>query len=166
MPAPELKKCYRFSQIRETVGRTLFGPLLRYGDISPDFKERFEPTAFDSLDFETLDLILNIQHTRGRIVARSNAGLTLTNSRAELSVRADVPETPIGSEALAMTAAGLLRGFSVEFQPVQAHLESGLLVIDRALILDLSLVDRPAYPASVAAVRAEPYTDQNFRHWY
>ena len=37
-------------------GRRLYGPAIRYGDISPTHKERFEPGAF-SLDQRTRCLI-------------------------------------------------------------------------------------------------------------
>ena len=40
------------------AGRTLTGTALRYGDISPDFGERFEPGSFG----EVRSVPINLQH--------------------------------------------------------------------------------------------------------
>ena len=67
------------------AGRTLSGVAMRYGDVSPDFRERFEPGAFGAVG----SVDLNLQHDPAVVVAR---GATLTDSPEALSVRATLPE--------------------------------------------------------------------------
>ena len=126
-------------------GRTLSGVALRYGDISPDFRERFEPGAFGELR----SIALNLQHDRGMVITPD---AMLTDGPRELRVRADLPE---GSAALKLVRRGALSGFSVEFHAVAERREGGLRVIKRAELTGLALVDRGAYPASKAEVRAK-----------
>lgn len=126
-------------------GRTLTGTAMRYGDISPDFRERFEPGAFG--DVGTVDV--NLQHDPGLIVVRAAA---LTDSPRELSVRADLVE---GSAALALVRRRALNGFSVEFRATSERRDAaGVRVVERADLTGLALVDRGAYPAATAEVRA------------
>ena len=127
------------------AGRTLSGVAMRYGDISPDFRERFEPGAFG----EVRAIDLNLQHDPGTVVVR---GASLTDSPEALSVRADLPE---GSAALALVRRRALTGFSVEFKPTREHRDAaGVRVVEAATLTGLALVDRGAYPASQAEVRA------------
>ena len=125
-------------------GRTLSGTALRYGDISPDYAERFEPGAFG----EVRTLPINLQHDRAIIVAPS---AVLADSPRSLDVRADLPE---GSAALALVRRGALSGFSIEFHAKAERREAGIRVIERADLTGLALVDRGAYPESTAEVRA------------
>ena len=125
-------------------GRTLSGVALRYGDIAPDFRERFEPGAFGPVD----RVAINLQHDRALVVAPD---AILADSPRELRVRADLPE---GSGALALVRRGALNGFSVEFTSLAERQEGGLRVIERAKLSGLALVDRGAYPQSTAEVRA------------
>lgn len=125
-------------------GRTLSGTALRYGDIAPDFRERFEPGAFD----EVGTIPVNLQHDRNLIVAER---AILSDSPRSLDVRADLPE---GSAALALVRRGALSGFSIEFHARMQRFEAGIRVVERAELTGLALVDRPAYPASGAEVRA------------
>ena len=117
---------------------------MRYGDVSPDFRERFEPGAFG--DVRAVDL--NLQHDAALVVAR---GATLTDGPRELSVRADLPE---GSAALALVRRRALSGFSVEFRAKRERRDAaGVRIVDRADLTGLALVDRGAYPGAVAEVR-------------
>ena len=125
-------------------GRTLTGVALRYGDVSPDFQERFLPgsLAHDGR------VDVNLQHDAGVVLAR---GAALTDGPRELRVRADLPE---GSAALQLVRRGALNGFSIEFNAQAERREAGIRVIERATLSGLALVDRGAYPQSVAEVRA------------
>ena len=126
-------------------GRTLTGNAMVYGTISPDFRERFEPGAFG----EVRAVDLNLQHDPGIVLAR---GASLTDSPRALSVRADLAE---GSGVLALVRRQALNGFSVEFKPTREHRDAaGVRVVERATLTGLALVDRPAYPAAGAEVRA------------
>ena len=124
-------------------GRTLSGRALVYGDVSPDFRERFLPGAFGAVG----TIQVNLQHDKSLVVAPS---AILTDSPRELRVRADLPE---GSAALALVSRGTLNGFSIEFHARAERREAGVRVIERAELTGLALVDRGAYPQSVAEVR-------------
>ena len=116
-----------------------------YGTISPDFAERFEPGAFG----EVRAVDLNLQHDAAVVVAR---GASLVDSPAALSVSATLPE---GAAALALVKRGALRGFSVEFRATRERRDAGgVRVVEAATLTGLALVDRPAYPAAAAEVRA------------
>ena len=126
-------------------GRTLSGVAMPYGTVSPSFRERFLPAAFGPV--EAVDITL--QHDDGIVLAR---GATLTDSPTELSVSAILAE---GAAALTLVARKALRGFSVEFRPTRERREAGVRVVERAELVGLSLVDKPAYPAAGAEVRAK-----------
>ena len=126
------------------AGRTLSGTAMRYGDVSPDFRERFEPGAFG----EVRSIAVNLQHDRNVIVVPD---ALLTDSPRELRVRAELPP---GSAALALVKRGALNGFSVEFHAESERRESGIRVIERAVLAGLALVDRGAFPGATAEVRA------------
>ena len=134
----------RYSDFR-VAGRTLTGTALRYGDIAPEFRERFVPGAFSDLPSV---LPLNLQHDDSVIVVPE---AMLSDGPRALEVRADLPE---GSAALALVRRGALTGFSIEFHAREERSEAGIRVIERATLTGLALVDRSAYPASVAEVRA------------
>ena len=125
-------------------GRTLSGIAMVYGDVSPDHRERFVPGAFG----EVRSIPVNLQHDRSIVVVPD---ALLTDSPRELRVRADLPER---SAALALVRRGVLQGFSVEFHARQERREAGIRVVERADLVGLALVDRPAYPGSGAEVRA------------
>ena len=126
------------------AGRTLSGVAMRYGDVSPGFRERFVPGAFG--DVGRIDV--NLQHDRSLVVAR---GAMLSDTERELRVRAELPED---SAALKLVRRGALNGFSVEFRSRQERREGDVRVVERADLVGLALVDRGAYPESTAEVRA------------
>ena len=127
------------------AGRTLTGTAMRYGDVSPDFRERFEPGAFG----EVRAVDLNLQHDPGVVLVR---GAALTDGPQELSVRATLPD---GSAALALVKRGALSGFSIEFNARSERRDAGgIRVVERADLTGLALVDRGAYPGATAEVRA------------
>ena len=137
------------------AGRTLTGIAMPYKTISPDFAERFEPGAFGEIGV----VELNLQHDPGVVLVR---GAILTDSPEALSVRADLPE---GSAALALVKRGALRGFSVEFTSRSEHRDSaGIRVVEAAELTGVALVDRPAYPAAAAEVRAR--ATPAWRRWW
>ena len=125
------------------AGRTLTGAALVYGDVSPDYRERFMPGAFG----EVRAMPVNLQHDPALIVVREAA---LTDGPRALEVRADLPE---GSAALDLVQRGALNGFSIEFNAIAETRVAGIRVIERAELTGLALVDRGAYPQSVAEVR-------------
>ena len=128
------------------AGRTLTGAAMPYGDVSPDFRERFDPGAFAPVPGS---IALNLQHDSGVVVAPD---ATLTDGPEALRVSATLPE---GSAALVLVRRRALNGFSVEFLVTAERRDAaGVRVIERAELTGLAVVDRPSYPAAKAEVRA------------
>lgn len=127
-------------------GRTLAGVALAYGDVSADFRERFLPGAFGALPA----VALNLQHDPALVLAPAGA-LELADSERALEVRATLPAA---SAAVQLVKRGALTGFSIEFHARAERRDGDVRVIERAELTGLALVDRPAYGASTAEVRA------------
>ena len=155
---------YRFCEVRRE-GRVLEGTALVYGDVARigSRTERFLPGALGA-DVGSLDILMNVQHDRGRVLARTGGGgLVLTDTPTALEVRAELPETRESSDTLALIEAGVLRGISLEFQPLAERTEGGVRVITRARLAGLAVVDKPAYRASTVSARAEVETPNRWR---
>ena len=106
-------------------GRVLSGVVLRYGDISPDFAERFVPGSLAPLP----DVPLNLQHDRAMVVLPPGR-FVLADSERALEIRAELPAS---SAALALVKRGALNGFSVEFLlPAARSRDAGNVQSDRA----------------------------------
>ena len=145
---------FRFCELRRE-GRTLSGQGIVYGDVARvgGRSERFLPGAFG--DVSKLDVILNAGHDRSRPLARSGGGLTLTDSATALDVVAELAETRESEDTLALVEARVLRGFSIEFVPVQVRTEAATRVLVKARLVGIAVVDKPAYGASTISARAE-----------
>ena len=128
------------------AGRTLSGTVLRYGDISSEYRERFLSGAFHPVP----PVELNIQHDPAMVVLKPGK-FALNDFEHALEIRADLPA---GSAALELVKRGALRGFSLEFKSRKETRSMGVRVIERALLVGIGLVDQPSYPDSVAEVRA------------
>ena len=124
-------------------GRTLTGAAMVYGDVSPDFHERFVPGAFG----EVRAIDVNLQHDSDLVVVR---GAMLTDGPRELRVRAELPD---GSAALNLVKRGALNGFSIEFTALVESRDGGIRVVERANLSGLALVDRGACLGAVAEIR-------------
>lgn len=149
MSEPEV----RFAAFRFDAERGLIeGIAVRYGDrasIGP-MTEEFRAGAV-----RADDVILNLQHDRRRPVARSGAGLVLTDGPDALRVSVTLPDTSYAREARELVQARILRGFSVEFRAESDRWEGDHRIVERAHLTGLALVDRPAYPDSVIAERMQ-----------
>ena len=146
---------YRFCEFRRE-GRKLSGKGIVYGDTARvgNRSERFLPGAFG--DVSKLDILLNASHDRARPLARSDGGgLVLTDSATALDVVAELAQTRESEDILALVEAGVLRGFSIEFVPIQERMEGPTRVLVKARLAGLAVVDRPAYRASTISARAE-----------
>ena len=133
-------------------GRRLSGVVMPYGEVSPSFRERFEPGAFPGAD--RADVVLNVQHERGRALARTGGGgLVLTDGPDALRMAASLPQTREADDVLSLVRAGVLRGLSVEFRAIDEADEGGVRVIRRAELSGLAVVDRAAYEGAAVAAR-------------
>ena len=151
-----MKTEFRFCEVRRE-GRTLSGQGIVYGDVARvgARAERFLPGAFGA-DVGGLDVLLNVQHDRGRVLARSGGGgLTLTDTASALEVRAELPKTRESDDTLELVEAKILRGFSLEFVALRESMEGPTRVIASARLAGLAVVDKPAYQASTISARAE-----------
>lgn len=135
-------------------GRTLSGPVVRYGDLGRGGSERFAPGAF-SPQRVTDPLRLNVGHDRADTVL---VPLPVEFRSDALAVNVTLPE---GCTADRIDR-GELRGLSVGFVALAEHRESGVRVIDRAHLDHVAIVETPSYPASQVELReADP-----FPHWW
>ena len=128
------------------AGRTLSGVAMRYGDVSPSFRERFVPGAFGEIS----SIPINLHHDASLIVVPE---ALLTDTPRELRVCAELPER---SAALAFIRKGLIDGYSIEFHAKAERREAGVRVIERAKLSGLALVGAgsAAYPDARVELRA------------
>ena len=142
MTAPEVRAG---GELR-VAGRTLTGPALVFGDISPEHRERFLPGSFGPSPRAPL----NIQHDR-RLEVLPAGGYDLSDTGRALEVRAVLPAD---SAAISLVRRGALSGFSVEFRALaESRDEVGVRIVERAALVGVGLVDVPSYPGSLAEVR-------------
>ena len=146
----------RYAAIGEAKGRTIAGVAVQYGDVArvPVYgRERIEAGAFG--DVGGLDVILNRQHDRKALLARTGAGLVLEDSAEALTVRADLPHTREADDTLELVRRGVLRGLSVEMLVTGDRFDAGTRIVEAAKLEGIGIVDRPAFPASGVVARAK-----------
>ena len=151
-----MKTEFRFCEVRRE-GRVLEGTAIAYGDVARvgNRGERFLPGALGA-DVGELDILLNVAHDRGRVLARTQGGgLVLTDTPESLEIRAELPETAESNGVLALVGAKILRGLSLEFVALRERMEGPTRVIQSARLVAIGVVDKPAYRASTISARAE-----------
>ena len=100
---------------------------MTYGDISPEHSERFLPGAIGPAP----NAPLNIQHNRNMVV-RGAGDYAFADTDRALEIRA---ELPAGSATLSLVRRGALNGYSVESYARAERRESGVRVIERAVLV-------------------------------
>ena len=128
--------------------RTLEGVAIPYGVKTTigDFRERFKSRSFEAVS----DLNLTVNHRRESVLGVP----ILDDTDKSLNMRCVLPKTQIASDTLELIKHGALRGLSIEFQVLKEEwLSASERVIERARLWGISVVDFPAYPDSVVAVR-------------
>ena len=137
----------------EVQGRSIRGRVLRYLDeatIQTGFgvkRERFAAGAFG--DVGKLDTTLDLQHAPERRIARTGGGgLVLTQDGDDILLEATLPETRDANDTLALVRAGVLRGFSIEFNAEQDEWQGDLRTVTRAGLPSIGVVDRPAFASA------------------
>ncbi len=132
-------------------GRRLSGVVMRYGDVSPSHRERFEPGSLRMAAAVHLDL----HHDPERAVAwQPGGGLELRQEGKALTMRATLPPIPAADRALTEIRAGRATGLSVEFHAVRERREGGLRVIQEAVLNGIGIVRSPSYGGSRVEARA------------
>ena len=129
------------------------GAVVTYSDrarIMEGVEERFAPGAFG--DVSAADVTASVQHRSDRLIARTGSGLVLRDGSDAL--RAEIRS--LDPFVVKQVEARVLRGLSAEFIVLDEGFDrsegSVLREIRRARLLDVSVVARPAYAASVAEV--------------
>ena len=143
---------FRFAELAEVEGRTLTGlalPFEREGRVG-NMRERFARGSVASSG----SAILNVQHDRGRAIAREPETLTFEVTDSGLLMRATLPATREADDTLALVRAKVLRGLSVEFLAQRERVVAGVRVIERGTVYGLAVVDHAAYPDATVAARA------------
>ena len=146
---------YRLAAL-ESKGRTLSGTAITYGEVAqiPGVgRETFMPA---SLRLNPDGVILNRQHDRRVLLARSSpdGGLLLQDSAEALRVEAWLPPTRDADDTLELVKRKILQGFSLEFS-VQEETRTAADVreIEKATLHGIGVVDRPAYSGSEVQAR-------------
>ena len=124
-------------------GRVLTGAVMVFGDISPDYSERFEPGALA----HSGRIDINLQHDPAIVLVRD---ALLTDSPSELRVRAELPPD---SAALALVKRSALNSWSIEFKAQSERREGGVRIVSRADLTGLALCDRGSYPEAKVEIR-------------
>ena len=126
----------------ESDGNVLFGIAMPYGSRGQvgKFSEEFAP---GSLSYE--DVLVNVLHNPSRIVARTGAGLTLSESNQALEARIELPDTTEGRDAAVNVSSGIYRGISIEFFAKRDEWRGTHRIVLEAVTDAISIVARPAY---------------------
>ena len=137
-------------------------------------KETIRPGAFDfSLRDESREINLLFGHSFDRpIASRSTGTLVLTDTPEALTfeaeIRPELEEVTHVRDAVAMIEAGMAEGISPGFVvppsdvvpdaetlvPEEGNESVFIRVLNHLLLVELSIVTRPAYPESQAEIRA------------
>ena len=132
-------------------GRRLSGTVMRFGDVSPSHRERFDPGSLRM----AAAVPLNLFHDPERAVAwRPGGGLDLESADDALRMVATLPPITAADRALAEVRAGTATGLSVEFQAERERREGGLRVVEAATLTGIGLVRAPSYEGSRVEARA------------
>ena len=141
----------RFSDTEfRAEGRRLSGIAMKYGDISPGHRERFEPKSLRLADTVHLDLFHDVEKV---IAWHPGGGLKLTNTRDALSLVAELPPIPAANRALDEVRSKMVGGLSVEFKEVTDRRENGIRIIESALLTGVGIVRAPSYGQSGVEAR-------------
>lgn len=143
---------YRYCELRHVGDRVVQGTVVRFGDVArmPWGKEVVLPGAIE----QRSDVALNYFHIREYPLARTGGGGLEININSEaVELRAEIADTSMGNDALALVRKGVLCGFSMEFRAELDTYEGDLRKIEKAVLRGIGLVDKPAYPSSLIEAR-------------
>lgn len=143
--------------------KRIVGYAVRFGEettIAGLFREKIAPNAFDQSLRERPDVLGLWSHDPARVLGRTSSGtLELRTDSAGLwfSIEPD-PNAPDGATALSAVARADVRGCSFGFVVERETWDEGadnqlpLRIIERAELLEVSVVSWPAYPTTTAKI--------------
>ena len=145
---------FREVEIREVNDekREITGLAVPYGQVTEigTYKEMFERGAFD--DDTEATLFYGHDHRAGGLPIGKLISSRNTDEGFEVTAR--ISQTPKGDEVYALLRDGVLKSFSVGFEPVKHQTKDGVVVRTKANLKEVSIVPMPAYVgASIAEVR-------------
>ena len=129
------------------------GTVIRYGSRTSrergGFRDEVIPGAFG--DVSARDVVLNVQHDRKRILARTGGGgLELSDGPESMTLTAELPGTREAEDTRELLTKRVLRGLSMEIEIKDFDLDyiGRTRRISKAMIDGVGVVDRPAFPDS------------------
>ena len=153
-----MKNEFRYSDLEfrqdENGLGVVTGTVIRYGDVAtlPWGTEEFKAGAFTG---RMEDLIANRMHSRTQPLARTGSGLSVTDDEEALQAEVTLPDTSSGRDTAVELAQRILRGLSLEFRAIKDDVtDKGHRIITEARMYGFGVVDKPAYPGSVATMRS------------
>ena len=120
--------------------------------------ERIERGAFAATIADGHDILLLVDHSPSRVLARTRNGSLALEERSDgLWVTATLPDTPTAAEVRGLAAAGTLGGMSIGFAPVEEAIVRGVRVLRRVALAEVSVIASvPAYPTHAQMRAATP----------
>ena len=122
------------------------------------FTEQFEP---GSITYD--DVLVNVMHDPQRLVARTGAGLTLSESREALEARITLPDTTEGRDAAVGVRDRLYRGLSIEFRCKRDEWQGSHRIVHAAFMDAIGIVARPAYAGATITTSGELRSEDHLR---
>ena len=143
----ELFAAIQFAEDDERIGPgRITGSLLRFGEVASD-----RPIMFSNgLTWDDDGIILNLQHDRGRHLAR----FVPTPTADGLAVDVQLPDTAASRDAVTLIKAKVLRGLSAEIVPESEDMLNGIRRVTRGRIVAAAIVDGPSFKSSTVSVHA------------
>ena len=142
------------------------GTVIRYGDVAELlwFTEEFRAGWCKNAD----DLMYaNRMHNRDQPLANTLDGLTIKDDSDRMTSEVVLPDTNAGRDAAVELDKKLLRGMSLEFLVTKDEYDykKDHRVVVEGRMFGFGIVDRPAYPDSVAQVKRAQEYRQHYGLW-
>ncbi len=143
------------------------GMIIRYGDVAtlPWGTEEFRAGAFGDFTGDNT-VYANRMHERSQPLGRLGMGLMIGNTAEIMDAELTLPDTTYGRDVSVEVKERLLTGLSLEFRAIEdtVNQETGHRIISKAKLYGFGVVDRPAYPDSVATMRS--WNEYRLAHGY
>jgi HK97 family phage prohead protease len=161
-----MPKKLAFVKSRSSGGAMKFkGYAARTNSMSGDlggFREVLARGAFDAVLARGADVVLNLNHDNGQLLARTSSGtLRLSSDDRGLRFEADAPDTQLARDTATLMRRGDLTGASFAFTVAPKNEswsadETGPVRTIREVndLFDVSIVTSPAYPEASVGLRS------------